>query len=121
MILDFVYNLDEEGNAEKLSFLPAFICICIEMLWPHIMCIGLSYAKKDLLSFKNQGRWKVLTICIAYNQDEVGIVAKLSECIASRGGNIHNADIFVPEKENVFYSRRFLSPSLFLFLYSVFF
>ncbi|CAA0807606.1 Formyltetrahydrofolate deformylase 1-mitochondrial [Striga hermonthica] len=37
--------------------------------------------------------------------DEVGIVAKLSECIASRGGNILNADIFVPEKENVFYSR----------------
>lgn len=41
------------------------------------------------------------------NQDEVGIVAKLSECIASRGGNILNADIFVPEKENVFYARRF--------------
>ncbi|KAL3647295.1 Formyltetrahydrofolate deformylase 1, mitochondrial [Castilleja foliolosa] len=39
--------------------------------------------------------------------DEVGIVAKLSECIASRGGNILNADIFVPEKENVFYSRRY--------------
>ncbi|KAL7160459.1 hypothetical protein ABFS83_01G096300 [Erythranthe nasuta] len=37
--------------------------------------------------------------------DEVGIVAKLSECIASKGGNILNADIFVPEKENVFYSR----------------
>lgn len=37
--------------------------------------------------------------------DEVGIVAKLSECIASRGGNILNADIFVPEKENVFYAR----------------
>ncbi|XP_057787021.1 formyltetrahydrofolate deformylase 1, mitochondrial-like [Salvia miltiorrhiza] len=37
--------------------------------------------------------------------DEVGIVAKLSECIASKGGNILNADVFVPEKENVFYSR----------------
>ncbi|PIN19341.1 5'-phosphoribosylglycinamide formyltransferase [Handroanthus impetiginosus] len=37
--------------------------------------------------------------------DEVGIVAKLSECIASRGGNILTADVFVPEKENVFYSR----------------
>ncbi|KAL8498242.1 hypothetical protein ACS0TY_021535 [Phlomoides rotata] len=37
--------------------------------------------------------------------DELGIVAKLSECIASRGGNILNADIFVPEKKNVFYSR----------------
>lgn len=37
--------------------------------------------------------------------DQVGIVAKLSECIASRGGNILGADIFVPEKKNVFYSR----------------
>ncbi|KAL2496847.1 Formyltetrahydrofolate deformylase 2 [Forsythia ovata] len=37
--------------------------------------------------------------------DEVGIVAKLSECIASRGGNILYADVFVPEKKNVFYSR----------------
>ncbi|KAL3818235.1 hypothetical protein ACJIZ3_004140 [Penstemon smallii] len=37
--------------------------------------------------------------------DEVGIVAKLSDCIASRGGNILSADVFVPEKENVFYSR----------------
>lgn len=36
----------------------------------------------------------------------MGIVAKLSDCIASRGGNILNADVFVPEKENVFYSRR---------------
>lgn len=41
-------------------------------------------------------------------QDEVGIVAKLSECIASRGGNILTADIFVPEKKNVFYSRRYV-------------
>lgn len=38
--------------------------------------------------------------------DAVGIVAKLSECIASRGGNILSADIFVPENKNVFYSRR---------------
>lgn len=37
--------------------------------------------------------------------DEVGIVAKLSECIASRGGNILTADVFVPEKDNVFYAR----------------
>ncbi|GAB2212592.1 hypothetical protein Droror1_Dr00020568 [Drosera rotundifolia] len=38
-------------------------------------------------------------------QDAVGIVAKLSECIASRGGNILGADIFVPENKCVFYSR----------------
>ncbi|XP_020534249.1 formyltetrahydrofolate deformylase 1, mitochondrial isoform X1 [Jatropha curcas] len=37
--------------------------------------------------------------------DAVGIVAKLSDCIASRGGNILGADVFVPENKNVFYSR----------------
>ncbi|KAI9111104.1 hypothetical protein K1719_017979 [Acacia pycnantha] len=37
--------------------------------------------------------------------DTVGIVAKLSDCIASRGGNILAADIFVPENKQVFYSR----------------
>ncbi|XP_072984679.1 formyltetrahydrofolate deformylase 1, mitochondrial-like isoform X1 [Typha latifolia] len=37
--------------------------------------------------------------------DAVGIVAKLSECIASRGGNIHSVDVFVPESNQVFYSR----------------
>ncbi|XP_061368267.1 formyltetrahydrofolate deformylase 2, mitochondrial-like isoform X2 [Gastrolobium bilobum] len=37
--------------------------------------------------------------------DAVGIVAKLSDCIASRGGNILAADVFVPENKRVFYSR----------------
>ncbi|XP_020082885.1 formyltetrahydrofolate deformylase 2, mitochondrial-like [Ananas comosus] len=37
--------------------------------------------------------------------DVVGIVAKLSECIASRGGNIHSIDVFVPGNKQVFYSR----------------
>ncbi|XP_058191535.1 formyltetrahydrofolate deformylase 1, mitochondrial-like isoform X4 [Rhododendron vialii] len=37
--------------------------------------------------------------------DVLGIVAKLSESIASRGGNILGADIFVPENNQVFYSR----------------
>ncbi|CAI9095775.1 OLC1v1031788C1 [Oldenlandia corymbosa var. corymbosa] len=44
-------------------------------------------------------------IHVFYCPDEVGIVAKLSECIASRGGNILSADVFVPENKNVFYSR----------------
>ncbi|OEL27044.1 Phosphatidylserine decarboxylase proenzyme 1, mitochondrial [Dichanthelium oligosanthes] len=38
-------------------------------------------------------------------QDAVGIVAKLSDCIASRGGNIHSVDVFVPDHKPVFYSR----------------
>ncbi|XP_020587303.1 formyltetrahydrofolate deformylase 1, mitochondrial-like [Phalaenopsis equestris] len=37
--------------------------------------------------------------------DEVGIVAKLSECIALHGANIHFVDVFVPENKQVFYSR----------------
>lgn len=45
-------------------------------------------------------------------QDEVGIVAKLSECIASHGGNIHSVDVFVPDNKPVFYSRRFVGESL---------
>ncbi|KAG7015714.1 Formyltetrahydrofolate deformylase 2, mitochondrial [Cucurbita argyrosperma subsp. argyrosperma] len=44
--------------------------------------------------------------------DAMGIVAKLSECIASRGGNILGADIFVPENKNVFYSRSFMAINL---------
>ncbi|ESQ39890.1 hypothetical protein EUTSA_v10000960mg [Eutrema salsugineum] len=38
-------------------------------------------------------------------QDAVGIVAKLSDCIAAKGGNILGYDVFVPENKNVFYSR----------------
>ncbi|XP_073001233.1 formyltetrahydrofolate deformylase 2, mitochondrial isoform X1 [Typha latifolia] len=37
--------------------------------------------------------------------DVVGIVAKLAECISSRGGNINSVDVFVPENKQVFYSR----------------
>ncbi|KAG5089809.1 hypothetical protein AAZX31_01G194200 [Glycine max] len=37
--------------------------------------------------------------------DAVGIVANLSDCIASRGGNILSADVFVPQNKRVFYSR----------------
>ncbi|KAG4156262.1 hypothetical protein ERO13_D03G163400v2 [Gossypium hirsutum] len=44
-------------------------------------------------------------IHIFHCPDEVGIVAKLSERIASRGGNILGADVFVPQNKNVFYSR----------------
>ncbi|XP_078448097.1 formyltetrahydrofolate deformylase 2, mitochondrial-like [Wolffia australiana] len=37
--------------------------------------------------------------------DAVGIVAKITECIALRGGNIHGVDVFVPEDKPIFYSR----------------
>eukprot|EP00268_Persea_americana_P022731 TRINITY_DN22564_c0_g1_i12.p1 TRINITY_DN22564_c0_g1~~TRINITY_DN22564_c0_g1_i12.p1 ORF type:complete len:275 (-),score=31.69 TRINITY_DN22564_c0_g1_i12:72-896(-) len=46
-----------------------------------------------------------LGIHVFHCPDEVGIVAKLSECIASRGGNIQSVDVFVPENKRVFYSR----------------
>ncbi|KAK4430921.1 Formyltetrahydrofolate deformylase 1, mitochondrial [Sesamum alatum] len=70
-------------------------------------------AKRSLTSLKLHGESLddstspalIHGIHVFHCPDEVGIVAKLSECIASRGGNILSADIFVPEKENVFYSR----------------
>lgn len=37
--------------------------------------------------------------------DQTGIMAKLTECIASRGGNILSGDIFVSRQKQVFYSR----------------
>ncbi|KVH87503.1 Formyltetrahydrofolate deformylase, partial [Cynara cardunculus var. scolymus] len=46
-----------------------------------------------------------LLLLVADFEDQVGIVAKISECIASRGGNILVADIFVPQNKNVSYSR----------------
>lgn len=42
------------------------------------------------------------------SQDAIGIVAKLSDCIASRGGNILAADVFVPQNKRVFYSRTYV-------------
>ncbi|XP_020549917.1 formyltetrahydrofolate deformylase 1, mitochondrial isoform X1 [Sesamum indicum] len=70
-------------------------------------------AKRSLTSLKLHGESLdditspalIHGIHVFHCPDEVGIVAKLSECIASRSGNILSADIFVPEKENVFYSR----------------
>ncbi|XP_058104425.1 formyltetrahydrofolate deformylase 2, mitochondrial [Magnolia sinica] len=46
-----------------------------------------------------------LGIHVFHCPDEVGIVAKLSACIASHGGNIQGVDVFVPENKQVFYSR----------------
>lgn len=47
------------------------------------------------------------------SQDAIGIVAKLSDCIASRGGNILAADVFVPQNKRVFYSRTYVYSHLF--------
>ncbi|XP_007039798.2 PREDICTED: formyltetrahydrofolate deformylase 1, mitochondrial [Theobroma cacao] len=70
----------------------------------------VGFAKRSFKSYKLPGdpsSSPSLTygIHIFHCPDEVGIVAKLSECIASRGGNILGADVFVPENKNVFYSR----------------
>lgn len=50
----------------------------------------------------------------------MGIVAKLSDCIASRGGNIQSVDVFVPENKDVFYCRRSV-PDLLCSILSLFF
>ncbi|XVF10859.1 hypothetical protein REPUB_Repub07fG0219300 [Reevesia pubescens] len=70
----------------------------------------VGFAKRPFNSYKLPGDTSSspsLThgIHVFHCPDEVGIVAKLSECIASRGGNILGADVFVPENNNVFYSR----------------
>jgi len=35
----------------------------------------------------------------------VGIVARISDCIASNGGNLHDVNVFVPDHKKMFYSR----------------
>ncbi|GLT49161.1 hypothetical protein SLA2020_227390 [Shorea laevis] len=75
----------------------------------------IGFAKRSFSSFKFPGDSSdslpapssSLThgVHVFHCPDAVGIVAKLSDCIASRGGNILGADVFVPEKNNVFYSR----------------
>ncbi|XP_015581767.2 formyltetrahydrofolate deformylase 1, mitochondrial [Ricinus communis] len=70
------------------------------------------FANRSFKSLKTPGEFldsssPCLThgIHVFHCPDAVGIVAKLSDCIASRGGNILGADVFVPENKNVFYSR----------------
>lgn len=73
----------------------------------------VGFAKRSIKSLRFPGESldssnsSVLTHGIHVFQcpDAVGIVAKLSDCIASRGGNILGADVFVPENKHVFYSR----------------
>ncbi|KAE8713794.1 Formyltetrahydrofolate deformylase 2 [Hibiscus syriacus] len=70
----------------------------------------LGFAKRSFNSYKLPGDPSSSPslgygIHVFHCPDAVGIVAKLSECIASRGGNILGADVFVPPKKNVFYSR----------------
>ncbi|XP_065004429.1 formyltetrahydrofolate deformylase 1, mitochondrial-like isoform X3 [Musa acuminata AAA Group] len=62
-------------------------------------------AKRAVSMIPGSNAGSVLGIHVFHCPDAVGIVAKLSECIASRGGNIHSVDVFVPEKKQVFYSR----------------
>ncbi|KAF7048718.1 hypothetical protein CFC21_057419 [Triticum aestivum] len=63
----------------------------------------LSLARRPLSAAVPAGN--LLGIHLFQCPDAVGIVAKLSECIASRGGNIHSVDVFVPDDAPVFYAR----------------
>ncbi|KAL7167219.1 hypothetical protein ACSBR2_037819 [Camellia fascicularis] len=73
----------------------------------------VGFTRRSLKSLKFAGdsldssssRALIHGIHVFHCPDMLGIVAKLSECIASRGGNILGADIFVPQKKQVFYSR----------------
>ncbi|CAN1258983.1 Formyltetrahydrofolate deformylase 1, mitochondrial [Linum perenne] len=70
----------------------------------------VNFASRSIKSFRFPGE-PLDSSSITYGihvfqcPDARGIVAKLSDCIASRGGNILGADIFVPENKEVFYSR----------------
>ncbi|CAI0512136.1 unnamed protein product [Linum tenue] len=70
----------------------------------------LGFASRSIKSFRFPGE-PLDSSSITYGvhvfqcPDARGIVAKLSDCIASRGGNILGADVFVPENKEVFYSR----------------
>ncbi|CAI0418068.1 unnamed protein product, partial [Linum tenue] len=70
----------------------------------------LRFASRSIKSFRFPGE-PLDSSSITYGvhvfqcPDARGIVAKLSDCIASRGGNILGADVFVPENKEVFYSR----------------
>ncbi|WVZ22486.1 hypothetical protein V8G54_001030 [Vigna mungo] len=74
--------------------------------FPRVMGLAKMCSNRKI-SFKSLDPPSSLThgIHIFHCPDAVGIVAKLSECIASRGGNILAADVFVPENKQVFYSR----------------
>ncbi|KAF0935828.1 hypothetical protein E2562_036312 [Oryza meyeriana var. granulata] len=63
----------------------------------------LSLARRPLSAAVPAGN--LLGVHLFQCPDTVGIVARLSECIASRGGNIHSVDVFVPDHKPIFYSR----------------
>lgn len=47
---------------------------------------------------------------IALLQDQLGIIARISKCIASRGANILNVDLYIDfdgKRNPVFYARRY--------------
>ncbi|WOL05642.1 formyltetrahydrofolate deformylase 1, mitochondrial-like isoform X1 [Canna indica] len=62
-------------------------------------------ARRTISSIAGGPAGSALGIHVFYCPDATGIVAKVSECIASRGGNIHSVDVFVPENKQIFYSR----------------
>ncbi|KAJ6711773.1 FORMYLTETRAHYDROFOLATE DEFORMYLASE 1 MITOCHONDRIAL-LIKE [Salix purpurea] len=73
---------------------------------PQVFGFGRRSSSSSSRSFKSIDPSSVTHgIHVFQCPDAVGILAKLSDCIASRGGNILGADVFVPENKSVFYSR----------------
>ncbi|KAL0914080.1 hypothetical protein M5K25_017585 [Dendrobium thyrsiflorum] len=66
---------------------------------------GLRTIHSSVNSEGTAAHTQLLGIHVLHCPDVVGIVSKLSECIAFRGANIHSVDVFVPENKQVFYSR----------------
>lgn len=108
-------------------------CMCVVVLIYFIFnsksqfCSNYSFGWLVIFYSRNYVLISGLSVCNPGNchcffifliQDVLGIVAKLSECIALRGGNILGADIFVPEKNQVFYSRRSVSHHYLLIMFT---
>ncbi|XP_058778188.1 formyltetrahydrofolate deformylase 2, mitochondrial-like [Vicia villosa] len=68
------------------------------------LCSGFT-SQLARLSYRNYSSFLTHGIHVFQCPDEIGIVAKLSDCIASKGGNILAADVFVPQNKGLFYSR----------------
>ncbi|KAI3986450.1 hypothetical protein MKX01_037732 [Papaver californicum] len=75
--------------------------------WPNFGRGGETFISRSSITTSTTTTTRSPThgVHVFHCPDEVGIVAKLSECIASKGGNIQSVDVYVPQKKHVFYAR----------------
>lgn len=86
-------------------------------MYVHSIChrpVAKIKVLSDFLYFRVECRLKSLVFgnysYIALLQDQLGIIARISKCIASRGANILNVDLYIDfdgKRHPVFYARRY--------------